>query len=179
MTNILGDSRFFQVLLAIDKANAEKARERGCPFCGGVLDVANYPRKPRGCAETDESVMRLSFCCRREGCRKRTTPESVRFLGRKIYGGMVVVLGVFEPAVQMALGLCRQTLLRWRAYWSEVLGLTSPFWKGRRALFPPGFEAHGSPEALVRFFEERSPAAHEAAATVLRFFSPLSLSRAA
>jgi hypothetical protein len=179
LTSTLGDSRFFQALLAIDKANAEKTQSLGCPFCGGVLDVANYPRKPRGFAETGEPVMRLSFCCRRQGCRKRTMPESVRFLGRKVYSGLVVVLAAFESAVQVALGLCRQTLSRWRVYWSEVLRLSSPFWKGRRALFPPGFEAHGSPEALVRFFEERSPAAHEAATTALRFFSPLSLSRAA
>ncbi len=178
MGNILGDSRFFEVLLAIDKANAKRARDQGCPFCGGVLDVANYPRKPRGCTETGgDPVMRLSFCCREEGCRKRTTPESVRFLGRKVYSGLVVVVAVFEPAVQVALNLCRQTLSRWRAYWSEVLGLSSSFWKGRRGLFPPGFEVGDSPEAVVRFFERQNAVSGEAAQAVLGFFSPLSLSR--
>ena len=36
--------------------------------------------------------IRLSFCCDRDGCRKRTTPPSVRFLGRKVYLGAIVIL---------------------------------------------------------------------------------------
>lgn len=178
MRSTLGDSRFFQILLAIDKTNAEEVRDLGCPFCGGVLDVANYPRKPRGYAETEgEPVMRLSFCCRQEGCRKRTTPESVRFLGRKVYSGLVVVLAAFESAVQVALGLCRQTLSRWAAYWSEALAPAAAFWKGRQGLFPPGFEVGNSPEAIVRFFERQGFGSDESAQKVLRFFSPLSVSR--
>ena len=174
MRSILGDSRFFGALLAIDQERAKEVRDRGCAFCGGKLDVANYPRKPRGCPETGEPVLRLSFCCRAEGCRKRTTPESVRFLGRKVYCGLVVVLAAFDSAVRVATSLCRQTLSRWREYWSETLKLTSPFWKGRRALFPPGFEAEGSPAAVVSFFEKQVLPVEESAKAVLRFFSPLS-----
>jgi hypothetical protein len=177
LTNTLGDSRFFGILLAIDRANAERAKKRGCPFCGGILDVADYPRKPRGSAESGAApVVRLSFCCREEGCRKRTTPESVRFLGRKVYSGLVVVLAAFEPTVRAALSLCRQTLSRWRSYWAEVLSMAHAFWKSRRGLFPPDFEAGETPEAIVRFFEQQN-AVPEAATKVLAFFSPLSLSR--
>jgi hypothetical protein len=35
---------------------------------------------------------RFSFCCDRDGCRNRATPPSVRFLGRKVYLGAVVML---------------------------------------------------------------------------------------
>lgn len=176
MKSILGDYQFFQILVAIDKGIAEKARKGGCPFCGGVLDSANYPRKPRGYAENEDAVVRLSFCCRKAGCRKRTTPESVRFLGRKVYSGLVVVLAAFEPVVQVALGLCRQTLSRWKAYWAGVLRMENPFWKSRRGLFPPGFEAGDSAEAIVRFFESQKAEIRETAQAVLRFFSPLSIS---
>lgn len=35
---------------------------------------------------------RLSFCCASEGCRHRTTPPSVHFLGCKSYLGVIVIL---------------------------------------------------------------------------------------
>ena len=35
---------------------------------------------------------RLSFCCDRDGCRKRATPPSVRFLGPKGLLGVIVIL---------------------------------------------------------------------------------------
>jgi hypothetical protein len=35
---------------------------------------------------------RYSFCCAEEDCRRRRTPESLRFLGRRVYAGLVVVL---------------------------------------------------------------------------------------
>ena len=31
-------------------------------------------------------------CCNQEGCRKRVTPPSVRFLGRKVYFAAVIIL---------------------------------------------------------------------------------------
>jgi hypothetical protein len=37
---------------------------------------------------------RTSFCCHRDGCRERATPPSVVFLGRRVYAGAAVVLGV-------------------------------------------------------------------------------------
>lgn len=38
---------FFDLLYRLDQDLAEQARAQGCP-CGGRLDRANYPRKPRG-----------------------------------------------------------------------------------------------------------------------------------
>ena len=71
--------------MGVDKDLAATTKKQGCS-CGGRLHCANYPRKPRGgCENLPQSYdYRLSFCCDRDGCRKRTTPPSVRFLGRKV-----------------------------------------------------------------------------------------------
>jgi len=89
----INDSRFYQFLFRIDQDIAAQVRAGGC-CCGGILHSARYPRKPRGIrTKMDESyTSRLSFCCAREGCRRRSTPPSVRFLGRKVYLGAVVIL---------------------------------------------------------------------------------------
>lgn len=79
---LLFDSILWQLRLRFDRDLAAEAREQGCR-CGGVLHRADYPRKPRG-GPSDlgpDYGRRLSLCCAREGCRKRTTPPSVRFLG--------------------------------------------------------------------------------------------------
>ena len=36
--------------------------------------------------------MRLSFCCGREGCRRRVLPPSVLFWGRRVYWAAVVLV---------------------------------------------------------------------------------------
>ena len=77
-------ARFWSFLLAVDQDLAEETRKKACP-CGGRLHCANYLRKPRGTPVQlpEPQCLRLSFCCDRDGCRKRVTPPSVRFLGPK------------------------------------------------------------------------------------------------
>ena len=90
---LLQDSRLYRFLITIDQEFADEARSEGCA-CGGPVHQANYDRKPRG-GPSDlgpEYGKRLSWCCAREGCRKRKTPPSVRFLGRRVYLGAVVLL---------------------------------------------------------------------------------------
>jgi hypothetical protein len=86
-------ARLWSVLLAIDQDLAETTRKKACP-CGGRLHSANYLRKPRGTPLQlpEPQRLRLSFCCDRDGCRKRVTPPSVRFLGPKVYLGVFVIL---------------------------------------------------------------------------------------
>jgi len=86
-------ARFWSFLLTIDQDLAETARKKACP-CGGRLHCANYLRKPRGTPVQlpEPCRVRLSFCCDRDGCRKRVTPPSVRFLGRKVYLGAVIIV---------------------------------------------------------------------------------------
>jgi len=136
----LTDSNFYQLLFQIDQSIAEEVRERG-GGCGGVLHAAPYPRKPRGIRSAlDESYQsRLSFCCSQDGCRRRSTPASVRFRGRKVYLGVIVVLitalqhGLTEPRRRRLieeLDVAPQTLWRWRRWWRERFVAT----RCRRAL---------------------------------------------
>ena len=67
------DARFWSFLGSIDEDLAETTRKQACP-CGGRLHCANYPRKPRGRGPItlpETYQLRLSFCCERDGCRKR------------------------------------------------------------------------------------------------------------
>ena len=91
---LLADARFHKLLLAFDSDLAAAARAAGCARCGGVLHSAKFRRKPRGSpAGLGEACdQRLSFCCAVDLCRKRATPPSFRFLGRKAWLGAVVVL---------------------------------------------------------------------------------------
>jgi len=127
---LLSDTRLFELLGRIDGDQAERTRAQGCP-CGGVLHSAGYPRKPRGGPPElgSEWCRRASFCCARDGCRRRSTPPSVRFLGRKIFFGLVVVLvpilreGLTPERfrrLQEQLGVSRRTVLRWRRFWQEI-----------------------------------------------------------
>jgi hypothetical protein len=125
----LTDTSFYQLLTRIDESIAEEVRARGCR-CGGVLHSARYPRKPRGLRSALDASYerRLSFCCAQNGCRRRHTPASVRFLGRKVYLSVIVVLitalqhGLTERRRRRLieeLDVPAQTLWRWRRWWRE------------------------------------------------------------
>ena len=158
---------------------AAQAQGAGCS-CGGVLHRANYPRKPRGCptlAIREAFSSRLSFCCSR--CRRRTTSVSVRFLGRRVYLGLVVVLCSARHAGQntAAATLCEalavplRTLQRWRRWWREDF-MHTPLWQAMCARFMPPVSAQGLPgDLLARFGGE----ATEALQRLLRFLAPLTV----
>ncbi len=133
-------------LRKIDAELAQKVREGGCLYCQlGVLHSATYKRKPRSGQKECEEERRHSFCCDQDGCRKRHTPPLVRFLGRRVYWGVMVVLisaahhGITPGRMQVlreALGIDRRTLERWRTWWLENF-VQSSFWKMARAGFMP------------------------------------------
>ena len=91
---VLADAKFHEQLLVFDRDLAASARAARCWLCGGALHSASYDRKPRGCPGGlgQEYAERFSFCCAVDGCRKRTTPPSLRFLGRHVYLATVVTL---------------------------------------------------------------------------------------
>ena len=91
---LLADARFHEQLLVFDRDLAAAARAARCRICGGALHSAPYDRKPRGgpAGLGQEYAERFSFCCAVDGCRKRATPPSLRFLGRKVYLATVVTL---------------------------------------------------------------------------------------
>jgi hypothetical protein len=128
---------FFERLLAVDKAIVARAAEKPCRDCGGPLHRGDYPRKPRGgllavAAEVWER--RFSLCCGRDGCRHRATPPSVRFLGRRVYAGAVVILAsALALAVRSAgagvrmTGVPTRTTRRWLRWWRGPFLMSAPF----------------------------------------------------
>jgi hypothetical protein len=118
---------FFTLLEQIDEEMARRVAAGGCPRCEGPLHRGNYARKPRGAliAPAGEAfVVRFSLCCGREGCRKRATPPSVRFLGRRVYLGAVVIVASMVALALRAAGEIRRqtgvpvrTVRRWLGWW--------------------------------------------------------------
>ena len=89
---LLQSPNFFRLLLRMDEKLPSQTHAAGCRR-GGVLHRANYPRKPRACLRgiRNHCAARFSFRCHR--CRRRTTLMSLRFLGRRAYLALAVVLG--------------------------------------------------------------------------------------
>lgn len=182
---LLADGRLYELLQRCDEDLAAEQRACGCPRCGGMLHWARYPRKPRGFVGLDpEYGWRLSFCCAREGCRKRATPPSLRFLGRKVYLGAVVVLisalrcGV-TPArmryLEERVGVSRRTVMRWRRFWCEQL-IATPFWRAASAQLVPPVQHAQLPASLLERF---AGSARDQLVSALRFIAPITTESAA
>ena len=178
---LLRDASFWVFLLSLDKDLARIAHQNTCP-CGGHLHRANYPRNPRGGPDDlpGEYRYRFSFCCNRDGCRKRVTPPSVRFLGPKVYLGAVVVLVAAMrqgPSPRRVSELSRlfdadrRTIARWQVFWREHFPRTT-FWKIARARFVSAVDVTSLPRALLEAFVHRHDD-REGWRNLLRFLSPI------
>ena len=127
---------FFERLTAIDEAILARAGSEACRFCGGPLHRGDYMRKPRGgllAAAAEEFARRFSLCCGREGCRRRATPPSVRFLGRRIYVGAIVIIASVVALAQATTiakrttGVPTRTTRRWQRWWRGPFVATPVF----------------------------------------------------
>ena len=177
-TSVLTDATLFDALTEIDRELAATAQAGGCGHCPGRLDHADYPRKPRGGPADLPAAYekRTSFCCAR--CRKRLTPPSVRFLGRRVYLGAVVLLACVlrqgptpwrVARLHALLGVSADTLARWHRWWRHDF-VRTPFWHGARSRFARPVDAGDLPRSLLDRFT--SDALTRVLAT-LRFLSPL------
>jgi hypothetical protein len=182
---LLREASFWSFLYRIDKDLAETARGAGCP-CGGRLHCAHYLRRPRGGPRNlpTECRYRLSFCCNRDGCRKRATPPSVRFLGRKVFLGAIVILvsamrqGASPRRVRELsemFGADRRTIARWQVFWQEHFP-KSPFWKVHRGQLIAMVEILFLPGSLLEGFV-RSGDDRKGWERLLRFLSPITTGR--
>ena len=171
----LADQELFQLQEKVDADLIEAARLKGCLLCGGKLHRSDYDRKPRGGPQWD---VRFSLCCAREGCRRRHTPPSVRFMGRRVYAGLVVVLvsamshGLKPERVKLlceALGIDRRTLERWRQWWLGIF-LESAFWREARARFMPPLSHKTMPWSLCVSFEVQR---RDRLLDLLKFLAPI------
>jgi hypothetical protein len=104
---------------------------------------------------------------------------SVRFLGRRVYLGLAVVLGSARHAgqnpaaarVSAALAVPVRTLARWRAWWREQFPRTA-LWQAACARFHPPVATDRFPASLLERF------AGEAVAVLMRllvFLSPVTV----
>ena len=178
---LLRDASFFTLLLRIDEDLAAEVRAAGCP-CGGRLHSARYQRKPRGGPANLGRAFdtRASFCCAVDGCRRRATPPSVRFLGRKVFFGLwVVLLPVLREGpnaqrlsrLEERFRVSRRTLLRWRRWWRETFP-ASRFWQAARGLWAQPVTTEALPGSLLAVFGgPESP--EEQVLAVLKWLAPL------
>ena len=135
-------------LREVDEAEAARCREAGCGHCPGKLHSATYPRKPYGLAAglRDGGTRRFSFCC--ADCRRRATPASVRFYGRRFYLGALFLLvsalalrgGVRLETIARKWRIPVVTLRRWRRWWQEAFPETGPWQEKRGDLVLPSEE---------------------------------------
>jgi hypothetical protein len=128
---------FFEGLTTIDTVIVGRAAEEPCRDCGGPLYRGDYARKPRGglrASAAEAFGRRFSLCCGRDGCRHRVTPPSVRFLGRRVYVGAVVIFvsavalaAVTASAVARTTGVPARTTRRWLRWWRGPFTASPPF----------------------------------------------------
>ncbi len=180
---ILRDTRFYELLLGFDRQIADAVHADRCPKCGAALHWGSYERKPRGVPAGlgPEHRRRFSLCCAADGCRKRETPGSLRFLGRKVFlGAMVVLISAMQSGLNRArmkrlkeqVGVSRRTVLRWRDWWRTVFA-ASPFWRAHRALAPAANTAD-LPASLLQSF---AGAVEQQLISLLRFLAPVTTGR--
>ena len=174
---VLRDPEFFLFLLRIDEEFASETLREGCRHCGAALHVADFPRKPRGCpaAVVEQFSSRFSFTCSR--CERRATCVSVRFLGRRVYVAVVLMLlsppqGAATRQVCNHLSVAVRTLQRWRRWLTEEF-LRTPFWQATRSRFMPPVLSAQLPASVLERFEVPSPT--QRLAQALRWLSPLSI----
>lgn len=174
MEKLLKDGRLCKLLEEVDWDLAEAMRAEKCVHCGAKLHCGDFRRKPRGGLVPWDK--RYSFDCSR--CRKRHTPPSVRFLGRKVYVGIVVVLVAAMmhgpnarriDTLHEALGIDTRTLNRWRQWFLEEL-VQTPFWKANRARFMPVLNEAVMPYCLVESFNAEG---REGLLKLMEFLSPI------
>jgi hypothetical protein len=181
---VLHDSRLYELLFQFDRDLAQTARKSPCRFCGGRLHSADYLRSPRGVPEGVDLgpgyPVHFSFCCSTDGCRRRHNPPSVRFQGRRVYlGVMVVLLTVMRQgptprsltSLRTLFGVDRRTLARWRLWW-QTLFAQGRFWQATKARFIPPVAQEGLPGSLLIRFQ--GDTLLEQIVLLLKFLSPSS-----
>jgi hypothetical protein len=159
---LLQSRELYVLLEQVDCDVVDAAQGEPCALCGARLHRSDYARKPKwvGPQSCREWSVRYSLCCSGEECRKRRTPASVRFLGRRVYVGVVVVLvaamceGLSAGRVRKlreCLGVPRQTLDRWRVWWREEFVMTS-CWKELCGDLAGGVDHRRLPKSLLAAF---------------------------
>jgi hypothetical protein len=180
--NFLSNANFHFFLNSIDQELAHQTQERGCSECGHKLHQANYPRSPVGIPLSfrNQYDERLSFCC--DTCRKRITPPSVRFFGRRWYPAPLFIFisalmrrvsgyAIAQIKGHFGINVSESTWKRWRQWWRESF-IETLFWRQNKGIVPGALEAKRPfPRALLDVFQGTL---EEKMGCLLKFLSPLS-----
>jgi len=174
--NVVTESNFWSQLVEIDRQLQRATIAAGCPRCEGALHVGDHPRKPRGLPQGLEDLWskRFNTCCGQ--CRRRCMPPSVRFLGRRVYAGAIVILATMFALVCDA---ARQTLDRWSAWWTQTLPATT-WWRQMRGRFDRPVDSTRLPASLLQRYEaSRGGRSAEALIDMLVALGPMTTSELA
>jgi hypothetical protein len=149
---------FFEGLTAIDEAIVRRAAQEPCRDCGGPLYRSDHRRKPRGgclAAAGEAFGRRFNLCCGRDGCRRRAMPPSVRFLGRRVYVGAVVIVAsaialtaIAARAAARVTGVPARTTRRWLRWWRGPFTTSAPFVE-LSARLVPSFSRSALPRSIL------------------------------
>lgn len=181
LSELLKNKSLFYHLYTIDKDIAEQYRQMPCPYCGGPLYFANYIRKPRGEPEgvPEECFTRFSLCCGNEGCRHRVMPPSCRFMGRKVYWHIVILviisnwqnkknLNIFK--VSKLFDVSRNTITRWITFYQDIFP-SSPQWQMIRGQVSVFIKNNKLPANLINYFLSFKSCAKDALVSCLKLLS--------
>ena len=175
------DASFHALLVQIDHELAAVPQHARCG-CNVPLDRSDYPRSPMGLPPDLRGHYgeRISFCCR--VCRKRVTPPSVRFFGRRWYPAplfliiSILTLGISERRIaqmrrHFGITVSESTWKRWRRWWRTVF-ITTPFWQAAKGLTAIALTSSRRilPRALLILYRG---SLEEKMTRLLRFLSPL------
>jgi hypothetical protein len=170
------------LLHCIDIDLAKEQQLAGCPYCGGPLHHSSYQRKPRGGPDSipDEYLVRLSLCCGREDCRRRTLPPSSLFMGRRMCWRCVILViltlrqnrpnGTSTGRLTRLFRVSRNTIKRWIAYYRDIFP-SSDQWQRLRGRISSSVRDNELPGGLVRYFLDHSESPEKALAGCPRFLA--------
>jgi hypothetical protein len=175
------NASFHLLLIDIDQELAQQVKKGGCIYCGNHLHQANYSRSPAGMPSLfrEHYEERFSLCC--DTCRRRTTPPSVRFFGRRWFPAPLLMLisilslGISDRRLEqvkrhLGIVVSESTWKRWRKWWRERF-ITTKFWHQNKGLVPSIIESKQDfPRALLAVFKGLL---EEKMCLLLRFLSPL------
>ncbi len=174
--------KLYQLLFFLDCDLSERLRVKACPLCGAPLHVSNYLRKPRGGPDglPEEFLIRHSFCCSNEGCRRRALPVSCRFWNRKVYWSVIILVtmtlkqerteGYSAGKLKKIFGISRHTLKRWIIYFKQVFPVSSR-WKRIRGRIGLIMSSDDLPGGLILFFIQQSGSDEIGLINSVRFLS--------
>lgn len=179
--SLLRDARFSELLMDMDRERLDEVRAGGCSKCSGPLHAGHFERKPAGILVPPDQLpegysTRFDLCC--GWCRSRTLPSSVRFLGRKVFLAVAIVVAtalvrggdrnVIE-LLRQQLGASRNTLARWCRWWRALT--ETGLWIGSRGTLPVDLDEQTLPASLLARY---AGSAADRMVHLLGFLRPLS-----